>query len=266
MSNVFFLSEASKRSKEGCKIFSIRDLQSKIDPIILKNILCLHAWSGCDITSATLGFGKGAILKKMKNNSKLRDICQIFYNQNATHIDIAYAGERIFIILYGGKHRDDLGKLRHNIYMKQVSTSKSKIRPEILPPTKSAAEFHSYRVYLQVMQWSRFHSIGMSPNEWGWKTIEKHFSPIATDKDPAPPDVLNMISCKCKLSSKSPCYTNRCTCRSNGINCIAACGECHGDGCHNARVTTDIYLTDDSDSDVDKNVDTIDATVSDLFS
>ena len=74
-----------------------------------------------------------------------------------------------------------------------------------------------------------------------------------------------MIRCKCKLSSKSPCYTNRCTCRSNGINCIAACGECHGDGCHNARVT-DIYLTDDSDSDVDKNVDTIDATVSDLFS
>ena len=55
MKDVFFYSEASKRSKEGHKIFRIRSLRLKMNPIFLKNSLLIHAWSGCDTTSATFG-------------------------------------------------------------------------------------------------------------------------------------------------------------------------------------------------------------------
>ena len=50
MNDVFFYSEASRRSKEGPKIFSIWSLRLSMNSKVLKNILLIHAWSRCDTT------------------------------------------------------------------------------------------------------------------------------------------------------------------------------------------------------------------------
>ena len=64
MENIYLYSEASKRSKGRAKNFDIQNVISVNNPLVIKNILFLHAWSGCDTTSATYGQGKGVITKK----------------------------------------------------------------------------------------------------------------------------------------------------------------------------------------------------------
>ncbi|KAF5298048.1 hypothetical protein FQA39_LY11816 [Lamprigera yunnana] len=47
------------------------------------------------------------------------------------------------------------------------------------------------------------------------------------ETEAAPQEILQMISCKCKLT----CKTN-CTCQKTGMNCFALCINCDGKICH----------------------------------
>jgi len=64
-------------------------------------------------------------------------------------------------------------------------------------------------------------------------------SPIMTDLDAAPENLLQFIRCKCKLTSKNPCGTNICSCRKNGLKCVTACGDCRGEDCKNSEEIED---------------------------
>ena len=77
----------------------------------------------------------------------------------------------------------------------------------------------------------------LDPSAWEWKSTEGTFSPIPTDKEVAPPELLKVIRCNCKKSSKNQCGTNLCMCRKHGIQCMFACSECHGEDCNNKRVS-----------------------------
>ena len=44
----------------------------------------------------------------------------------------------------------------------------------------------------------------------------------------APDDLLQVIRCNCKLTSRNPCGSNLCSCRRNGLKCVPACGDCRG--------------------------------------
>ena len=70
MANIHFHSEA-KRSKKGLKVWKVQDLINKAGKVVIPDILFLNAWSGCDITSATYGYGK-TIFLKMKESEELR--------------------------------------------------------------------------------------------------------------------------------------------------------------------------------------------------
>ncbi|GBM80805.1 hypothetical protein AVEN_144533-1 [Araneus ventricosus] len=63
-----------------------------------------------------------------------------------------------------------------------------------LPPTTAAAREHSLRAYLQVQLWS---GSAKSPLDWGWKQIKHGLFSVTTHKEPAPPALLSVISCKC---------------------------------------------------------------------
>ncbi|KAJ8034443.1 hypothetical protein HOLleu_21287 [Holothuria leucospilota] len=63
-------------------------------------------------------------------------------------------GRRIGLVsLYKGSAGDTLDKLRLERFQQKVATSVSCVRPENLPPTSSAAKFHSLHVYHQVQVW-----------------------------------------------------------------------------------------------------------------
>ena len=122
---------------------------------------------------------------------------------------------------------------------------KGVIEPEKLPPTERAAHYHGLRVHLQVIEWKILdETSNLDPMEWGWKDDNGKLAPIPTDKEVGPPNLLNVIRCRCKTSSKNPCGTNICSCRKHGLKCMTACGGCRGEDCNNKAVSFIMQLND----------------------
>ena len=99
----------------------------------------------------------------------------------------------------------------------------------------------------QVAQWKHLDLCCLNPQDWGWKMEDGILTPIKTDLDPAPEWLLQVVRCKCKMSTKHPCGTLSCSCRKNGLTCVTACGSCHGEDCENSAKP--ISELDDRDND-----------------
>ncbi len=187
-------------------------------------------------------------MKKFQKSKHRREICSLFGIDGVTKAaQISEAGLLLFAACYGGKIGDSLDHLRHEKYMHMVATSMSNIEPQRLPQTERAAYFHCLRVHNQVRVWKTFDRCLESPEEWGWKIVDHVLTPVMTDKESAPENLLVIIRCKCKLSSKNQCGTNLCSCRKSGLKCAAACEGCRGDDCNNAQepfVNSDIPARD----------------------
>ena len=116
-----------------------------------------------------------------------------------------------------------------------ITTGFCGLVPGKLPPTDGAAKYHSMRVHLQIMVWQTLNTLVLDPTKWGWKSEDGILIPITTDKPIAPDHLLKFIRCKCKKDAKNPCGSNRCTCKKYGLACVAACGDCRGQHCHNSK-------------------------------
>ena len=71
-----------------------------------------------------------------------------------------------------------------------------------------------------------------------------------TDKDPAPENLLKIIRCKCKMSSKKACGTNVCSCKKIELRCVTACEGCRGQ----SFLNVDEPLVEDDDEVNDGNI------------
>ena len=109
----------------------------------------MHAFGGCDTTSAIFDKGKSTVKNLLEKSAEAKYLAKEFMNPNAEQERIGQAGIKLFVLLYGGKQGDTLEVLRYSNYMKMAAVS-PKIVPAKLPPTERAAYFHSLRVYLQV--------------------------------------------------------------------------------------------------------------------
>jgi len=191
----------------------------------------VHALTGCDTTSAIFGRSKIAAFSKIVSRSETLPLTDIIASTSASQDAVAYAGLKLLVMLYGGQLTDSLNSLRYTRYMEKARLCP--VLPEKLPPTERAAYYHCLRVHLQVIVWTTPGCKATEPSEWGWKMEGGRLTPIATDLEPAPSDLLKVIRCNCKSSVANQCFTNLCTCRKNGLHCITACGHCHGDSCWN---------------------------------
>lgn len=73
-------------------------------------------------------------------------------------------------------------------------------------------------------------------------------TPTLTTLEAAPPEVLKLVSCRCKKG----CSTVACSCRKSGLNCTLLCLSCHGETCSNVR-EIEIDGMDDDETDAVKN-------------
>lgn len=169
---------------------------------------------------------------------------QVFKNEHATADEVANAGEKFLLALYGSKDKEniDLDKYRYQCFVKSVT--KSKFNLASLPPTSAAARQHSLRTYHQVQQW---YGCSKEAEEWGWKKTQTGITPVTTLKDPAPKALLVILSCKCKTNCGRACG-----CRKAGLKCSMICGVCNGKTCENVtQVTLDESDEDDLDLPLD---------------
>lgn len=200
------------------------------------SILFIHAFGGCDTTSAIFRKGKLTIAKLVMKNPSLQNVSDVFYSPTSTHDAIANAGEKMFLATYSATV-GDLDKQRYGAFIK----STTRVKPDLpsLPPTRGAARQHSYRVYLQVQEW-----LGntLEATSWGWDRGDDGFlKPIATLDPPATPEILQSIFCSCIKS----CGSARCGCRRAGIHCSILCSNCIGSCTNSPSLADDDSATDD---------------------
>ena len=98
-----FFSETKKSQKKSLQVWKIHDLISKAGKIVTDHLLFIHAWTGCDTTSATFGHGKANLLKKIQ---EIQRIAHLMYNYSVMPEEVSRAGKRLFLIIFGGKDGD----------------------------------------------------------------------------------------------------------------------------------------------------------------
>ncbi|KYN12193.1 hypothetical protein ALC57_15644 [Trachymyrmex cornetzi] len=142
--NIYLLKPGKGKIEQ--QIYSSTSLQ--VDKSVAENIAFVHAFSGCDSTSALFNQGKIKLLNILKQNTQLNEIVEIFREENADSHNISEAGERVLAALYG--YSDDVRSLNDiRYYCFTRSVYKTKFNLASLPPTEDAARQHSFRTYYQ---------------------------------------------------------------------------------------------------------------------
>ena len=238
---VYFTSTKSSTAKSPPKVWNISAVKTELGAEVCSQILFAHAFGGCDTTSSLYSLGKSLPLKKVMESAVFLEQAHVFSSipDRDSEKKVTEAGEKAFVVLYGGKVEDSLDSLRYIKYMQKVSTCSTSFQPCKLPPTSAAAKFHSVKTYFQVQEWmnlkqEEFH---LNPMDWGWDVVQSVMLPIFTDIAAAPEDLLNVIRCNCKTD----CQTARSSCRKHGLVCTVGCGECRGESCVNA-VSKIVYV------------------------
>ena len=144
-----------QHSTKKAHVWSIIHTKQQLNAEVTENLLFGHAIMGCDTTSRLHGLGKGMILKKLQNSEDLRNIGKLFHEGGKEQDEVIRAGEKALLLLYSNKKEETLDGLRLKKFLDKVSIKLSQVEPNSLPPTSSAAKYHSLRVYLQVQKWKK---------------------------------------------------------------------------------------------------------------
>ena len=158
-------------------------------------LLLVHAWCGCDTTSAIYGKGKLRIIALLKDKH-FKQAAEVFCRDDASANEINEAGIQLMVKMYNGRRDDSPASLRQASW-NQMINEKNKLTPENLCPTERAIHFHSQRVYLQTQKWKLLDEHCRNPADWGFYRHGSGMKPIKTDLEPAPDNVLNIIRCNC---------------------------------------------------------------------
>ena len=223
-------------------VYDIKVMKKLLGYDVCSSLLFLHAFTGCDTTSAVFGIGKKSALHKvLKGDSVLKSCAKMFSTPKKNIAEIEDAGCKAMVALFGGKPGDNLSAMRYSSLCQKVGSAKSFVTPERLPPTSSATKYHALRSYLQVMLWMD-NGEAMDTTEWGWELQNNSLVPVMMDTLPAPETLLKIIHCNCS----GGCSTPRCTCKRHGLICSRVCGPCQEGHCDNM---SEEAVSDDENSD-----------------
>ena len=75
---------------------------------------------------------------------QFRDHAKVFKETNAAKESVQKAGENALVLLLNGKPGQRLDELRYRRYQEKLSTKRTRIEPNNLPPTSAAAKYHSF--------------------------------------------------------------------------------------------------------------------------
>ena len=156
----------------------------------------------------------------------------MFLQNNVSPEAVCEAERKIFVMLYGGKNSDSLTYLRYIKYTK-MPLSAANVKPESLPVTEQAAMFHIYGVYFQLHELEHTHGKYFGHKRVGLEIRRCFFGTSCKRSRPAPDELLKVMRCNCQATSKNLCSERQCSCRSNRLKCVAACGGCPGTECQN---------------------------------
>ena len=194
----------------------------------------LHAFTGCDTTSAFVGKGKKKGLDLLEKSETALAAMQKLGESFEVSDSLTKLCQDFICALFGGQ-KDTVNELRYLLFcIKSMQDYQ-------LQPTLNALRKHVSRANYQCAIWKRAllpQPSVPSPVGKRWKITEDGLSVDWMDLLPAPLAVLELLSCRCNSS---------CSCFANKLPCTDAC-FC-GDSCEN-RVIED-FIGGGSDSLLD---------------
>ena len=102
MGVLFLRHEARKSIKKDLEITSIINVTSNLPSHVKENLPFIHAWGGCDATSALFSQGKTAVLKFVESNGDFaRHLYSVFQDPFATQDKVSSAGIKVVRNMYG---------------------------------------------------------------------------------------------------------------------------------------------------------------------
>lgn len=164
--NIFLLKPGKKNAAP--KFYNRHGIQVEA---AADNILFLHAFSGCDTTSAIYNQTKSKFISVFKNQPDLAKECaSVFQNPESEREEISAAGSKFLLALYGCKTPEEtsLNNFRYKCFVKTSFQTRQNLAA--LPPTEEAAQNHSFRTFQQVQAWK---GVELDPTEWGWRPTNR---------------------------------------------------------------------------------------------
>ena len=199
-------------SKDERVSYNINDIISSTKKEYLEHLFFCHALTSCNRTSQIHNFGKKSLFSKLKMSKDLQHLAEQLYQASATVNETGNASIQVFELLY--ETIFNLQQIRKQKYDNMAASNCSKIDSALLPPSPRAAFFHGLQVHHQIVVWKDLSKIDKEPLSWGWKIENSNYSPIMTDIEAGPPELLRIMQCGCK----GPCGV-RCSCRKAGLKC-----------------------------------------------
>jgi len=99
-------------------------------------------------------------------------------------------GEKIFIIIYGGRDGVTFNKLRHIRFCEKVIKGKTAVSEKNVTLTAAEDRQHCLRVHYTLQAWMGH---GLTATEWGWTDTNGKLVPVTSEEEPALKDLLSII-------------------------------------------------------------------------
>ena len=210
-------------TKERRRYISLSSVAARLGNGVCQALPGLHAFTGCDSTSAFSGRGKKAAFKMLLAGKV--DAMQLLGQDFEVSDELVVLCEQFVACLYNKPDVDEINELRYQLFCANPSKSSS------LPQTKDALYWHIQRANYQAALLRRALSADPFPSPDGhwWQVLAPNHAtdptaiPVLVPKwmsEPAAPErVLDLVSCKCTTG----CTTQRCRCRKSNLHCSAAC-------------------------------------------
>lgn len=154
--------ETGKKNKK--RLINITEIGKHYSEKYCKALLALHAFTGCDTTSAFKGKGKVRAIKWLLKDTIILNALSKLGDTWALSDDVISGLERLVCRLYGSQKINDVNECR---YLKLTSACCSddlnvvhptkKFDTALIPPCKSSLIEHCKRAHYQVAQWKRSH-------------------------------------------------------------------------------------------------------------
>ena len=107
-----------KANARGARVWHMKKVKEQLGKEVCRNLLYLHAITGCDTTSRLYGVGKATALKKFENVLHFKEQAYAFSCHSAVS-DVVTAGEKATVILIR-----KAGVLKITLYIAHVELNK----------------------------------------------------------------------------------------------------------------------------------------------
>lgn len=111
MATVLVRSDICRKGYMTAKQLNIGEVSQLLRSDIKDLLLFIHAFGGCDTTSAIFEKGKGLLVKLLEKSTEAKKVEACFQNNYASKEEIGIAGKTIFALLYNGNKDDSLQTL-----------------------------------------------------------------------------------------------------------------------------------------------------------